>query len=252
MVKKLTFLSINPTWWKLAFKSAVLSFILFFSFRSGFSFFWMAIFFTLAIYFYFTSCLDRKIIRSSFWLVLFLGILTSYQLLIANYPSSITNYHLLFTIYYLLITVVLFALANFLFKNQQFVYNILNFLLVFWLNALIFFKIGSLSVWSLILPIAVFFLAKEAFLANKVAWSKRTTVASAVLGFLIFEMAFFLGFLPIGFLNSALIITFFYLILRDVLIAHFSGFFHLKLLFEELSIFIAVFLAVLAATKWAI
>src|SRR3989344_8194742 len=236
MVKKLTFLSINSIWWKLPFKSAALSLILFLIFRSGFSFFWTAVFFALAIYFYLTSCLDRKIIRYSFWLILILGVITL-RLLTTHY-SLLTIYPLLFTTHYSLLTFIILALANFLFKNQRFVYNILNFLLIFWLNLLIFFKIGVLSLWSLIIPIAVFILAKEAFLANKIGWSRRTTVASAVLGFLCFEIAFFLGFLPLGFVSSALLLSFFYLILRDILIAHFVGNFHLKFFFEELIIFI--------------
>lgn len=252
MAKKLMSLSVSPITWKLLFKSATLSLVLFFTSESGFNLLWTAVFLVLAVYFYLTSCLEKKIISYSFLIVLFLGIISS-RLLITHGSFFLIPNSLFIVVILTLVFFLLFALANFLFKNRTFIYNILNFFLVFWLNLLIFYKINEWRMFGILVLFAgVFLLAKEALLLNDATWRKRTTVVSLVLSFLLFEIVFFISFLPLGFVNSAVVVAVFYLVFRDLLIANFSGSLNKKYFFEELVIFLAIFLAVLAISKWQV
>ncbi|PIR07335.1 hypothetical protein COY65_01030 [Candidatus Jorgensenbacteria bacterium CG_4_10_14_0_8_um_filter_39_13] len=251
MVKQLKLLLINPTVWKLTFKVLIgllviyLSQLLNFSWLAGFIFFisW------LLIYFSFSS--EKQWLFSSFWLT---GFYTFWGFkIILNFPVRISTSLL---IYFAagLIFFLLFGLMNLYFKNRLSAYSFFqDFLLM--VIFLIFFHSLSLP-WlfplGFVLFFSLFFLFKEVFSFAGLNFYRRHAVISLLLALGTVEVAWLVGFLPLGFINGAIFLTLFSFICRDTALTHFKGGLTLSFVFIQISLFLLLSLIIFIFSPWSL
>lgn len=258
MAKKLKFLLVNQTRWRLLFKAIIASFALLGVYWLDFSF-WpiFTAIIVLGIVF-FRESPERKVFAVSFWLIALLGLFGFYFLggAISISPLAVLGFtFLLFALFFLW-----FGLVGFFFPNRFAIYGIFNtgvlvgfFLVFFYLNLPSAFASLKFNLfWSLGLFLGVALIFKEVFGFFGVFLGKRGWLTSFSLGFLAFEMAWFLAFLPLGFVNAATFLALVFILLRDSILAHFQGHLDIHFLFREFTFFVFLSIIIFATAKWAI
>ena len=258
MAKKLKFLLANQIEWKLLFKAIITSLVIFGVYLLNFSF-W-AIFtalVALAVIFLRESP-ERKVFSISFWLLAILGLLGLFFLKSGGLVSYFLVFGLCFLIF--LLFFLWFGLVSFFFQNRFAVYGIFNtalligfFLVLFYLNPpSAFGSVVFILVWSLGLFLAMTFIFKEIFSFFGVFLGKRGWLTSFSLGFLGLELAWFLAFLPLGFVNAAAFLTLLFILLRDSVLGHFQGHLNVNFVFRELTFLVFLSIIIFATAKWII
>lgn len=251
MAKKLAFLLTDRTAWKLLFKAVLATAALLLVLRFGFNLVVLVVFFAVFIGIYFSQITERRLLRISFWLLPVFG-LTAIKILLSSFSPP---FFIVITLaFFAFLFFILLGLTNFFFKDRFLVYGIFNTSLLLLLFLLVFYLGRPDNFWFL--GIALFFMMvlifEEIFRFFGIHKGKRTLAVSGVIGILAVEVAWFASFLPLGFINAAVFLTLFFLLVRDSLMVHFKGFLNLSFIFRELAFFIFLTLVIFAASQWSI
>jgi len=249
MARKLTFLLTDKTAWKLLVRTALGILALYFLRQFDFSpaVFVAALFIFLVIYF--TLSPERKILRRSILLLVFLGMVGSKILAGASFWPRF-GFGCLWTLGFF----ALLGLTEFFFVNREQIYGLLNTLILFFSFAVFFYLNRGGNFWALglILVLLLVSLFSEALRFFEAGAPRRTFFLSAAAGFVVLELAWILGFLPLGFLNAALFLTLISFLLRDTVVFSLRGKLNLPLILRELAILFVLGLTIFAASSWSI
>ncbi|MEK7482118.1 MAG: hypothetical protein AAB607_02115, partial [Patescibacteria group bacterium] len=146
---------------------------------------------------------------------------------------------------------ILLAIKNLFFINRENYYHFLNNFL-FFAVFLIFFQIDKTRffwLWYLVLFFAVFALFKEPLVQRNYFPSKIDLLA-ACLAMVIIQYAWALSLLPIGFLNSLVLMTTGALILKDLLANYLNGLLSRRIVLKNITLFAIFSLIVFIASTW--
>lgn len=150
---------------------------------------------------------------------------------------------------------VLFGVKDLIFVKRREIYyffNCLLFLAVFGLffgaDKQHFFIFKYLAASA-----AVFLLSTEllSFMLPALVGAKKNLVAG-VFAFSTVQFLWAVAFLPIGFLNSAALMTVIVLFLEDFIVHHFSGTLNRRLILRNATAFLILIMAIFAASEWTI
>ncbi len=262
MVKKLNFLFVSEPW-----KSTLLKVFLFglglfgvyfFSARGGsafggnFSFSALFIFFILLIGLYFSQLPERGYFKISF-LILILTALSTLNFVQGNFYLAIFSCAVFAFLFYLFLGVM-----DLIFKNRQAVYLFFNTYLFLGVFSL-FFGADKSKYFLLInalLFLAIFLLFKECFGFLRLVSRHFSFIIhnsrfiSLVFAFLGLELFWAINLLPIGFINSAILLTLFIFLMRDFVLIYFSGRLNRRFFVNHLLIFIILVIFIFTNSKW--
>ncbi len=264
MVKKLNSLFVSKPW-----KSTLLNALFFglglfgvyfFSARGGsafggnFSFLAFLIFSLLAVEIYFSQLPERGQFKISF---LFL-VLTALAVLnfFANgfYPAIFICAVFAFLFYLFL------GITDIIFKNRQAVYLFFNTCLFLGVFSLFFGadKSKHYLIINLLLFLIIYFLIKECFdflrlvVKNSLFIIHNSQFIAFVFAFLGLELFWAINLLPIGFINSAILLTLFIFLMRDFTLIYFSGRFNRQFFVNYLLVFVILVVFIFTNSKWNI
>lgn len=231
----------------LILKSLILGILLFFALGTG-KLFFIAIFVVVGCYFYFVPNINSRQFLASFAVIL------AFPAFLRGSLSP--GWFLAVSMAYLAIFFVLFGLKNLVFINRRPIYSFLNGVLVFAIFSLFFWsdKIGALFFVNYLLVFFTFlFLFKEYLnvLDEKLSGQKNNLFAWSI-SFLVLQIVWALSFLPINFLNAGALILLIVLIFQDFTLSHISGSIDRKMILRNITIFIALALAIFGASSWSI
>lgn len=228
-------------------RAAILTFLLFLISRGFGSSFWLNFFFILiAFAFYLMLPADRVFIRFSYALLLFLGLIG------ANFIKQ-PPFALLSLILFGALLFIFFGLAYFQFSDRYLVYGIWQTMLMFFLFLVIFFFSGALRFSpSAVLFFVLWPMFSEVLSFFDVARGKPKAAFAAVPAYLGAMISFPLLYLPLGFINAAVFLTLFMLLIRDILLFHFQGNLDFPFILKELTFFIVIGTLVFAASRWSL
>lgn len=249
MAEKLKFLLTDRTLWKLALKSIVAATALFLVRFFNFHFIAILGFFVLLLIIYFSQAGERKLLRLSFW------VLPALSLAAIGLISPINLIGLIgFIFVFAILFFIILGLVDFFFKERALVYGIFNTALFLILFLLFFYLTPLKNFW--ILGIALFFLIilifGEIFKFFEMPKTKRTFALAAAASLLGVEFSWITGLLPLGFINSAVFLTLFFLLTRDAFIASVRGNLNFSFVFRELLFFVFITIIIFAAASWSV
>ncbi|MFA6407415.1 MAG: hypothetical protein WCV80_01775 [Candidatus Paceibacterota bacterium] len=247
MAKKLLSL-LREIEWKSVVKIALVVALLVFLWVENSSW-WSIIFFLVGFSFiYFSESHERESFVASSWLLALLSIL-GIRFAVQNDISFYVP--ILIVIVFTTLLSVLLGLLRFFFHDRVAVYGVVNTVLLF--GFFLHFFIFPLS-WTLLFftAIGVFLLLREFFLFAQIPWQGRVFLGSIVASFLSLELAFLVRFLPLGFINAALFLCLFLVLLRDAIKAHFEGSFNLSFALRSSVILLFGTALIFAASPWGI
>ena len=260
MVKKLTSYLRKTTGWKLPVKAGVFSLALGLVAWAGFSFWPALIFIAVASATYFSEPPERKILRSSFYLLSILGLLGAAIPL--GFPG--TPLHGLISIFMVVIFGILvfgwLGLVNSSFNDRFLAYNLLNTALSAFFFVLAFYlmpnfnseSILTLLLWFLAVFLGVLLLLVETLSFEVSARGRGLKLTAWSFALILAEVAVMASFLPAGFLDTAAFLALFYILGRDAILSHFRGFLSFSLVFTELTIFAVVLGLIFATVNWVL
>lgn len=254
MDKKLNFLFTNKQW-----KSLLLKVFLFGSGLLGLHFFNFSlsaifIFCLLLLWFYFSQLPERGYSRISF-LVLVLTAFFALRFFGTSFYLAFFSCLVFSFLFYLLL-----GLTAFIFKNRHSVYLFLNtglFLAVF----LLFFSVDKSKYFlflNFLLFLIIYFLIKECFdflrsaVQNSLFLIPNSQFIALVLAFLSLELFWAISLLPIGFINSAILLVLFVFLMRDFTLAYCSGRLNRRFLIYHSLIFVVLVILIFSTSKWSI
>ncbi|MDI6821168.1 MAG: hypothetical protein QMD65_03260 [Patescibacteria group bacterium] len=262
MDKKSIFPLINQIALRLLFKVAIFCGALILLFFTQLSW-WSIVIFLIAVLIIYASELPQsRLLKISFFLTALIGFTASCflnRLLFGN----VFLYGLAVTVVLSFMLFIILGAVSFL-KNYLSAYRVLNTIILFLISLLVFYAkmVFALSPaygqwifpwWlAVILFISLIFLFKETFSFLGVSLSKKIWQISFVIGLLAVEIGWILMFLPLGFVNAAIFLTLFLILVRDGIALHFLGFFNRNIFFYELTFFVILAIAIFATTSWDI
>lgn len=231
----------------LILKSLVWGTLLFLALTTGRLFF-VALFVIAGCYFYFVPNINSRQFLISFVIILV------FPAFLYGFLGS--NWFVAVSITYTAIFFVLLGLKNLIFINRRPIYSFLNGILVFAIFSL-FFKSERISIIFFMNYLLVFFafllLFKEYLnvLDEKLSGQKNNLFVWSI-SFLLLQIVWALNFLPINFLNAGALILLIVLIFQDFVLSHLSGSIDRKLILRNITIFIALALAIFGASSWSL
>ncbi len=257
MVKELTSFLRKKTGWRLAAKAALAAVALWFLVWAGFSFWPLLIFFSAMLAVYFSESPERRVLRSSFWLA---SLLSALGLAIISVLPGGFLAGLMSGILILIFGLIIFGvsgLVNLFFRNRTLVYNFVNTALAVLLFLLVFYLTPDFSplpnvVWFMAIFFGAALLIKEALVFEEAARGRNLRITAWSLSLLIAEIAAFAALLPLGFVNAAAFLALFYILSRDIVLAHLRGLLNLSLVFREVTIFAVVLTLIFATVAWVL
>jgi len=226
----------------------------------GFAFWPILIFVTAVLAVYFSESPERKVLRSSFWLLAIFGLLGA----IIPLGFSGTPFHGSISVFMMVIFGILtfgwLGLANSSFNDRLLAHNLLNAALAAFFFVLAFYLMPSPESESVLVLLAWFlaiFLGALLLLTESLSFEvslrgrglKLTTWSFALI---LAEISVLASFLPAGFLDAAAFLTLFYILGRDAVLSHFRGFLSFSLVFTELTIFAVVLGLIFATVTWVL
>lgn len=246
MAKKFQSSLKDKTAWKLLFKAALATLILFWAWQTDFNFWPVVIFLGLLLYDYFSLSHERKLLRFSFWL---LALAAYFSLRFVGPPFFGPFVLFLFAFLFFLVL----ALAGLFFQERFVFYNVLNTGLFLMILMPIFYSVRPETFWEwlLVVFIITFFLSRECFRFFNLP-ARKLTVTAFVSAFLTAELTFDLMFLPIGFINAAAFIVLIVILVRDGFLTYARGGLSLPFLFRQLTFFVFFAILILATARWSI
>lgn len=254
MDKKLNFLFTSRQWRSLLLKVFLFGLALLGIYFFNFSLSAIFLFCLLLLWFYFSQLPERSYSRTSF-LVLVLTVFFILRFFGANSPAVIGVVLIFSFLFYLLL-----GLTALIFKNRHSAYLFLNtglFLVVF----LFFFSIDKSKYFLLInflLFLIIYLLLRECFNFSQSATSNpQLTIhhprfISSAIAFLGLELFWAISLLPIGFINSAILLALFVFLMRDFALAYFSGRLNRRFLIYHSLIFIILVSLIFTTSRWSI
>jgi len=254
MGKKLSFLLTSKPW-----KSALLNSVLFGIGLLGlwffdFSFFASAAFFLLILVLYLFQLPERHYFRISY-LILSLASFLALRFFEGNfYPAAFASFAFGFLSY------LIFGLVNLIFENRKSVYLFLNTCLLLAVSLIVFAadKSKYFFIINVLLFLAVFLLFEGCFNflrsagRNSLLAFHNSRFVSFVFAFLGLELFWTISLLPIGFINSAVLLTLFLFLTRDFTLSYFSGLLNRRFLINNFFVFIFLAVFVFINSKWGI
>jgi len=254
MVKKLNSLFASKPWRSALLKVLAFGFGLFGLYFFNFSVpAFLAFLFLLAgIYFY--QLPGRGHFRMSF-LILVLVAIFVLVFFASNFYLAVLSCLAFSFLFYLLM-----GITDLIFENRQAVYLFFNtclFLAVF----LIFFGVDKSKYFLFInalLFLVIFLLFKECFNFlrsvnhNSLFIIHNSLFIALVFSFLGLELFWAINLLPIGFINSAILLALFVFLTRDFTLIYFSGRLNRRFLVNHLLIFAILVVFIFANSKWSI
>lgn len=212
--------------------------------------FWHFVFLIAAAYFYFQPLLEWKKFFYIFLItaVYSLGVMEFFP---GGWLMAVMAAVFGFAFFMLL------GLKNFYFLRRDDKLNILTSL-VYFLIAAVFFVVDKNGGWNFIFYFLVSFAAFYGVLKEFLDFShpefpktkKALITISSV--FLIMELAVAAALLPIGFLNSSVLILLFIFILEDFISYHLTGKMDRQMILNNVTILIVGTLFIFAASKWTL
>jgi len=209
------------------------------------SFLVLLLFLVAAFYFYFRKLLEW---RKFFYAFL---VLISYSLIVINFFNSLF-FSIISSVFFAALFFMILGVKNFVFINREIIFNFLYWILYF-IASIVFFAGDKTSVLDLlgysILTFLVFYvLSKESldFLYPDTSFKKRRLLALGV-SFIAIQASHIIRWLPLGFLNSAVVTTILIVVLDDFLSYHLKGTLNRQIIIKNFIILsIMVFLIFLA------
>lgn len=254
MDKKLNFLLTNKLWKSALLKAFVFGFALYGIYFFNFSVSALIAFLILLISLYFSQLPERGHFKISF-LILVLA-----ALLILNFFQNDLYLVIFVCLAFSFLLYLLFGLPALFFKNRHSVYLFLNtslFLAVF----LLFFAADKSKYFlfiNFLLFLAVFFIFRECFDFLRSAAQRFQFIVhnswfiSLVFAFLSLELFWAINLLPIGFVNSAVLLTLFVFLMRDFAIAYSSGHLNRQFFIYHFLLFILLAALIFFNSKWSV
>lgn len=219
--------------------------------RSAFlAFFWLFspawVFLLCALYFYFSPYFQPWRIFFSFAVFLTLALFVPPLFGVWLYAAGIA----IGVIFYLILGVKDLVLIN-----RQFAYQTLR-LLLFTSILLLFFWWGQspslLFVWRLLFLSAFLFALHYEYFSFFFEGNPSNSFAAALTAFLLFEAAWVLVWLPIGFLNATAVELLILFMLNDFILRHINGNLNRKITLTNFTVFIFSLLAIFLVSDWTI
>lgn len=246
MAKKFQSFLRDRTAWRLLFKAAFATLILFWAWRTDFGFWPTVIFVAVLLYDYFSLPEERKFLRVSFWL---LPLSAYLGLAFVGLPFFGPLTLFLFAFLFFLVL----GLANLFFSERFVFYNVLNTGLLIMILMPFFYlaRPGNLFLWLPAVFALAFFVWRECFRFFSLP-GRKTSIAAFVLAFLVSEFAFGLMFLPIGFMNAAAFLVLVMILTRDSILTYSKGVLNLSFLFRQLTFFVFFAILILATARWSV
>jgi hypothetical protein len=208
---------------------------------------------------YFSELPDRKVLRSSFWLLFALGFLGGVSL---NSPDSAIHgpAAVFLALVFGLLVFGWLGLVNSLFGNRSFAYNLLNAAIAALFFVLAFYLVPNFGedavfpviLWFFSVFLGSFLLIRESLLFEASIRGSGLRLAAWSFAFILTEVASLVIFLPLGFLNAAALLTLFYILGRDVFLAGFKGLLGFSAVFRELTIFAVILGLIFATVTWVL
>lgn len=231
----------------LALKSLVLGVLLFFALATG-KWFFVAVFVLSGCYFYFVPSVNSRHFLASFLVILF------FPVFLRQFLDS--GWFLIVSLAYLAIFFVLLGLKNLIFINRRPIYCFLNGILIFAIFSLFFWsdRTGALFFLKyLFVFFAFLFLFKEFLnVSSEGSGAQKNNLFAWSVSFLVLQIVWALSFLPINFLNAGALILLIVLIFQDFISGYISGSIDRKLILRNITIFIALALAIFGASSWSL
>lgn len=191
--------------------------------------------------------LNREHHRVSFF-ILWLSGYWAVRFLAADWTFLLALLFLTFLAYWV------FGLGDLAFGRRRDIYHILNTAL-FFVVFIIFFSSDKSEFFVLkhiLTGAAAFFLLNEFFGYSGFSFPKREKLAVAVLTMIALEFLWAVSLLPIGFVNSAALMTLLVFLMRDLAWRHFGGKLNRTLVLNRVSMGIILIGFILAASEWAL
>jgi len=130
-------------------------------------------------------------------------------------------------------------------KNLSLIY--LVFISYFMSDKYNFFYIKFLAVF-----VVLFLITREWLSWLYQNFPKRFTLSASIFSFLMFQILWAVSLLPLGFINSATLMTVIFYLGIDFLINHFRGSINKKLIIKNSIVLVASFLTIFFLTNWNI
>jgi hypothetical protein len=250
MIKELTSRLIDRIAWRLVFKTAAILLALFLARSFGFGFWGLFVFAGVVLAIYLSDMPERRLIRFSYWLLSLSALRGLYYLNLLG-PEKVKNYDLAaFAVMAAMFFAVL-GISHLLFHNPPLVYGMFNTAL-FFLIFLVYQSLPATAFSFLLLFLAVAILSTEVLEFLGFAAKRRAIILGGAIGCLTLEIYWLLGFLPLGFINIAIFMALFMLLVRNILYAFVRGSLDRRYVLTEATLFLILTIAVFLASKWAV
>ena len=208
-------------------------------------FFWGAVFFGLAFYWYFRSSFEWDTFFCSFLILTLYAYLDTSFLYYAtetNVSSGVAPVWLASALFGALFFLLL-GIKEFVFLRRQAIFNFLS-------GSLYFFVGGSFLLYALLSSVVFYLLIKESidfFMEDAPKRKKEVLAIGSTL--LIMEFLGIVGILPIGFLNSAALIVLIVFVFEDLIYHHLKGALSRQIVLNNVTILIVCLLFIFATSK---
>ncbi len=204
----------------------------------------------LKIYF---GMIDRISVKWSFWTVV-----ASYAAA-AAYIDQFAPFlapgilWVLFELSFLAVFFGVVGTGNFIFEDKVGVYEFVHTAVVF-VNTFFFgtLLVSVSLIWALLFFLWITLLMREFFEFLKVLDEKRRNVFAASAGLISLQLLFLSAFLPLGFMNAAILATLFLFVMRNIVVSYEEKNLTKRVFLREISTFVAVSLIVFSTVRWTI
>lgn len=207
------------------------------------------LFFTLFIavscYFYFMPSLNGSQFIFSFLTLVVISLLT---------VNSLGSWQIIAVLFFGFLFFLLMGIKNLIFVKRRFPYYLFNSLLLFMIFISFFrFEISPLFFIKYLLAFfGIVFLSKE-FLSFSVEGFSNSPKKNLIVygtAFLVLQVIWTISLLPISFLNAGSLVLLVVLILQDFIIHYFSGAMTRPVILKNITVFLALSLVILGASRW--
>ncbi|OGM93272.1 hypothetical protein A2333_02720 [Candidatus Wolfebacteria bacterium RIFOXYB2_FULL_49_7] len=219
-------------------------------------FFWGAVFFGLAFYWYFRSSFEWDTFFCSFLILTLYAYLDTSFLYYAtetNVSSGVAPVWLASALFGALFFLLL-GIKEFVFLRRQAIFNFLSGSLYFFVGGSFFVADkdagGSFLLYALLSSVVFYLLIKESidfFMEDAPKRKKEVLAIGSTL--LIMEFLGIVGILPIGFLNSAALIVLIVFVFEDLIYHHLKGALSRQIVLNNVTILIVCLLFIFATSK---
>ncbi|MFA5870353.1 MAG: hypothetical protein WC842_00455 [Candidatus Paceibacterota bacterium] len=242
-VKNLLFHFQKTVEWSLVAKCACLVFLALYVFVHGGMFSWF-VWFIASLWFFYSENIERRSYKYSY------GV---YVILLFLYGINIKNSVFGDIIFFFLASFLLalwVGLIRFFFKENEIIMDVFHSILIF--LSLLFSLLFPTFFSIVFASISTGMLVYEHLSMRKFSWRPRMMLASIVLGLFMCELLLITQLLSLHVIALTGIMSLAVLVIRNLLVAHFSGTLTQHLLFQNIIIFITACIILFATGQWVI